>query len=130
MAKTYEGHIYAIVVGKAVKIGWTKDLFKRYTQASLWLDPMGPVVHSETENDDAWAEERALHKQFAHARVGTNPTHRCEWFDVNDSLVAHWLAGRKRIDMPLEERRLQLVLRPEDITPAQKAWETMRQSCG
>lgn len=113
-----DGYVYAIVdrSAGAVKIGkavfgtpWGRDdnLYQHYNEASNWnADSDRLWVHSESVHDNAHQAEREAHHLLAHACLGG---HRCEWFDLSDPAVRQWLQGRQVIDLPLEERRQQVL---------------------
>jgi len=114
----YDGYVYAIVdrSAGAVKIGkaafgtrWGRDdnLYQRYSEATNWnADPYRLWVHSESVHDNAYQAEREAHRLLAHARR-KGPGH--EWFSLSDPAVAEWLLKRHVVDMPLEERRQQVL---------------------
>jgi len=101
------GWLYALVDehAAAVKVGMTKDLFRRYMDAANWNPWLR--VHSESWHADAWRAEQAVHAQLAHARLPAwGP--RFEWFKLSDPEVGRWLTARTSVDLPVAERIAEL----------------------
>jgi Meiotically up-regulated gene 113 len=101
-----DGYVYAVVNSDAgtVKIGAAVygRLRRRYWEADLWTGGQRVWVHSESEHEDCFKAERAVHLRLAHGRIDDGP--RCETFWLSHPEVARWLAERRQIGVSIKER--------------------------